>query len=84
MSNKKKMSHALLDRLNRDFGNDADVSRAIKVSQIVISKIRNQRMPLGETVILRIHEAFGIPVSEIRQLSGVPSKVIRPVQTSET
>ncbi len=79
-----KSNCPLLDYLNQRFGNDAALGRTLNVSPMIISKIRNQRMPLGETVILRIHEAFGISVSEIRQLSGVPSKVIRPVQTSET
>jgi plasmid maintenance system antidote protein VapI len=51
--------------------NDAALSRALKVSPAVISKVRNLRMVVGPTVILRIHEVFGTPVADLRAWGGL-------------
>lgn len=51
--------------------NDAALATAISVTAPVISKLRHGRMPLGATVILSIHEAFDMPIREIKALAGM-------------
>ena len=51
--------------------NDAELAREMKVAPPVISKLRNDHLPLGPTYILHIHEHFGIGVAEIRQRGNV-------------
>jgi hypothetical protein len=43
----------------------------MKVAPPVISKLRNDRLPLGPTYILHIHEHFGIGVAEIRDRAAL-------------
>jgi len=61
--------NVLIEKLN--LKNDAGLSRALEVAPPVISKIRNRRLPVGATMILRIHDKAGMQVNEIRQLMGV-------------
>lgn len=62
--------HALLDFLKREseLKNDAALSRALKVSPPVISKIRSGRLRLGAELILRIHLLTEMPVQDILDL----------------
>lgn len=54
--------------------NDAALSRALDVAPPVISKLRHDRLPLGSTVIIAIHEFIDMPVREIKALAaGVPA-----------
>lgn len=46
--------------------NDAQFSRDLGVAPPVISKMRSGGIPVGPTIILRIHETYGTPVKEIR------------------
>lgn len=50
--------------------NDAALSRALKVAPPVISKLRHGTLRLGPTMILAIHETFGVPVTRIRELAA--------------
>ena len=49
--------------------NDAAMCRELEVQQAVVSKMRNGKLPLSPTVILKIHEYLGVPVKEIRELA---------------
>lgn len=80
----KLSKNDLFDVLNsRLKKNDAEISRILCVPPSYLSRIRNGRLKLGEQMILRIHEAFEFPISEIREIAKVPSKVCRPAQTKE-
>lgn len=63
----------LLDTIIRSqqLKNDAALARSLDLSAPVISKLRHGRMPLGATVILSIHEAFDMPIREIKALAGM-------------
>ncbi|TWI69524.1 hypothetical protein IP91_00593 [Pseudoduganella lurida] len=62
----------LLDALAERLGakNDAALSRALEVAPPVLSKIRHGRLPVGATILLRMHEASGIAIRELRDLMG--------------
>jgi plasmid maintenance system antidote protein VapI len=76
------MSHAneqaspgfLLNQLIAHSGlkNDAALARKLQVAPPVISKIRNRRLPLGDGMLLNMHETFGIPVADLRALGDIP------------
>lgn len=56
--------------------NDAALSRALEVAPPVISKIRHHTLPVGATLMIRIHELTDMPIREMRAiLSG---QVINP------
>jgi hypothetical protein len=50
--------------------NDAALSRLLEVAPPVISKIRHNTLPIGATILLRMHEASGIGIRELRDLMG--------------
>lgn len=60
--------HKLLDTVKEKYNvkSDAALSRALGVAPPVLSKIRSDDLPVGPNMILRIHEAFDMPVKEIR------------------
>lgn len=53
--------------------NDAELSRLLQLAPSSISKIRHGRAEVSAEVLLRVHEAFGTPIAELkrRQSSGV-------------
>jgi plasmid maintenance system antidote protein VapI len=59
----------LFDELMRtqNLKNDAALSRALEVQPPVISKMRHGHLPVGDSMILRLHEKFGIAVKTIRE-----------------
>lgn len=48
--------------------NDAALCRLLKIAPPRVSKIRHGRIVPSSDLILRIHEVFHIPISEIRQI----------------
>lgn len=62
----------LLDTLIQRLGikNDAALSRALEVAPPVISKIRHNRLPVGASLLIRMHEVSEISIRELRQLMG--------------
>jgi plasmid maintenance system antidote protein VapI len=50
--------------------NDAALARELEVAPPVISKIRNGRMPVGATLLIRMHEVSDISIKELRALMG--------------
>jgi hypothetical protein len=46
--------------------NDAELARTLEVAPPVISKIRHHRLLVGATLILHLHERFGLNVAEMR------------------
>ncbi|MBK4736130.1 hypothetical protein [Noviherbaspirillum pedocola] len=50
--------------------NDAALSRALEVAPPVISKIRHRRLPVGASMLIRMHEVSNLPIRELRDLMG--------------
>ena len=48
--------------------NDAALSRVLEVAPPVISKIRHNALPIGATVLLRMHEVSDFSIRELRAL----------------
>lgn len=55
--------------LERNFlKNDAELCRALMIYPPVISKIRHRRHGVSADLLIRMHEAFNMPISELREL----------------
>lgn len=63
-----RLLDALIERMN--LKNDAALCRALSISPPVISKIRHGRIPVGASVLIRMHEESGISIRELRELMG--------------
>jgi len=74
-----KVLDAIIERLN--LKNDAALSRALEVAPPVISKIRHRTLPIGATILLRMHEVSEFSIRELKGLMGVP---INPINLSPT
>lgn len=48
--------------------NDAQLSRELGISPPTISAMRKDRLSIGPSTILRIHEVYGLSVKKIRSL----------------
>jgi plasmid maintenance system antidote protein VapI len=62
----------LLDNLIKRLSlkNDAALSRALEVAPPLISKIRHRRVPVGASLLIRMHEVSDMSVRELRDLMG--------------
>ena len=62
----------LLDSLLKklELKNDAALSRVLDVAPPVISKIRHRRLPVGASILIRMHEVSGLTVGDLRALLG--------------
>lgn len=60
----------LFDAIKREFNikNDAELSRQLKFTPPQISKVRAGVLGCTDTLILRVHEVFGLTTQEIRDL----------------
>ncbi len=59
---------SLIGKLN--LKNDAALSRALEVAPPVISKIRHRLLPLGASLLIRMHEVTNLSIKELRELMG--------------
>lgn len=59
---------SLIQKLN--LKNDAALSRALEVAAPVISKIRHRRLPVGASMLIRMHEISDISITDLRNLMG--------------
>ncbi|TWI64240.1 hypothetical protein IP91_03006 [Pseudoduganella lurida] len=50
--------------------NDAALSRLLEVAPPVISKIRHHRLPVGASLLIRMHEVTGMSIRDLRDLMG--------------
>ncbi len=64
--NPNKVLDAIIDKLQ--LKNDAALSRALEVAPPVISKIRHHTLPIGATILLRMHEVSDLSIRELRTL----------------
>lgn len=66
---------ALIQRL--ELKNDAALSRLLEVEAPTISKIRNGKLHIGASMLLRMHEVSHLSVKELRTMMGDPRDVFR-------
>jgi plasmid maintenance system antidote protein VapI len=66
--NPDNLLDSLIERLN--LKNDAALSRALEVAPPVISKIRHRRLPVGASMLIRMHEVSNMDIRELRDLMG--------------
>lgn len=59
---------SLIEKLN--LKNDAALSRALEVAPPVISKIRHRRLPVGASLLIRMHEVSDLSIKDLRTLMG--------------
>ena len=77
----------LIDKLH--LKNDAALSRVLEVAPPVISKIRHRRLPVGASLLIRMHEVSDLSIRELRTLMGdrrekfrISDKQFKPKQAS--
>src|ERR1035437_10642637 len=59
---------SIIEKLN--LKNDAALSRTLEVAPPVISKIRHRRLPVGASMLIRMHEVSDLSIEELRILMG--------------
>lgn len=58
--------------------NDSQLCRALEVAPPVASKIRHARLPVGASMVVKIHEATGLPVADIKAyITHGPQQVVK-------
>lgn len=80
---------SLLEKLH--LKNDAALSRALEVAPPVISKIRHRRLPVGASLLIRMHEVSDLSIKELRSLMGdrrdkfrISDKHFKPTDSGES
>jgi transcriptional regulator with XRE-family HTH domain len=70
MLNAKK-AHALFDHLKDRFGlrNDRELARELGVQSGYVSRVRHGHLPVSAELMLKIHDAFGLEIREIKDLA---------------
>ena len=70
---------ALLDTLitTLRLKNDARLAAALEVAPPVISKIRHGRLPVGASMLIRMHEVSDLSIRDLRGLMGDRRKQFR-------
>ena len=74
--NPDRLLDAIIARLK--LKNDAALSRALEVAPPVISKIRHRTLPIGATILLRMHEVSDLSIRELKALMGNPGQPKAP------
>ena len=66
----ERLPHPLFDTIifNFNLKNDAALARALDLTPPVVSKIRSRTRPLCASVMLKIHDATGWSIKEIKDL----------------
>ena len=72
-------AQALMDYLidSHKLKNDAALARLLEVAPPVISKLRNDKLPLGPSMLLRMHDATGLSIDSLRIKAGIAPLVVR-------
>jgi hypothetical protein len=66
--NPNRLLDTLIEKLR--LKNDAALSRALEVAPPVISKIRHNRLPVGASLLIRMHEVSDMSIRDLRFLMG--------------
>lgn len=61
-------ANPLIDHLigHLNIKNDAALARALEVAPPVISKIRHNRLPVGATLLIKMHEVTDLPIKTLK------------------
>jgi hypothetical protein len=57
--------------------NGAALSIVLEVTPPVISKIRHRRLPVGASILIRMHEVSDLSITQLRELLGDRRKKYR-------
>jgi len=63
-----KLLDSLIDKLG--IKNDAALSRVLEGAPPVISKIRHRKLPVGASMLNKMHEVSDLSIKELRALMG--------------
>jgi hypothetical protein len=63
--------------------NDAALSRALGVTAPLLSKVRHRRLPVGAELMIRIHDATTLSITEIRDLMGDSRRLAQQLSLME-
>ena len=63
-----RLLDAMLEKLQ--LKNDAALCRALEVAPPVISKVRHRRLPVGASLLIRLHEVTDMSVAQLREILG--------------
>lgn len=66
--NPNRLLDTLIEKLH--LKNDAALSRTLEVAPPVISKIRHNRLPVGASLLIRMHEVSDMSIRDLRFLMG--------------
>lgn len=66
--NPNRLLDFLIDKLG--LKNDAALCRVLEVAPPVISKIRHMRLPVGASMLIRMHEVSDMSIRELRDVMG--------------
>jgi len=61
-----RLLDAIIEKLH--LKNDAALSRVLEVAPPVISKLRHGALPIGPTILIRMHEVSDMGIREMRAL----------------
>jgi hypothetical protein len=50
--------------------NDAQLARALEVAPPIISKIRHRKLPVGASILIRMHEVSELSIRDLRTILG--------------
>ncbi|GGY83715.1 hypothetical protein ACFFTM_05830 [Pseudoduganella plicata] len=64
--NPNRVLDAIMEKLQ--LKTDAALSRALEVAPPVISKIRHNTLPIGATILIRMHEISEFSIRELQEL----------------
>jgi len=73
--NPNNLLDALLERMS--LKNDAALSRLLEVAPPIVSKIRHRKIPIGASMLIRMHEESGLSIAELRALMGDRRQIYR-------
>jgi hypothetical protein len=76
--NPNHLLNILIEKLH--LKNDAALSRALETTPPQISKIRHHRLPVGATLLLRMHDVSGLSIRDLRELMGDHRAYARPIR----
>lgn len=73
--NPNRLLDTIIDNLR--LRNDAQLCRVLEVAHPMISKIRHGHIPVGAAMLIRMHEATGLSIRDLRYLMGDRRKKFR-------
>ena len=73
MKSQADLLDLLIDRMT--LNNDAGLARALDTSPSAISKIRSATLPIGPSILVRMHEASGLTIAQLREAMGLPGRM---------